>query len=118
LEDIEIAARMLKGKKVAPGVRFYVSPASMTVYRECARAGFVTTLLDAGVQFQNPGCSICDKLVVLNEEVCISSTTRNYRGRMGGPSCSEAQIYLASPATVTAAAIAGKIIDPTELLDG
>ena len=116
-EDIEIAARMLKGKKVASGVRFYVSPASMMVYRQCAQAGLVTTLLEAGVQFQNPGCSICDKLVVLNEEVCISSTTRNYRGRMGGPACSEAQIYLAGPATVTAAAIAGKIIDPRELLD-
>jgi 3-isopropylmalate/(R)-2-methylmalate dehydratase large subunit len=89
----------------------------MTVYRQCAQAGLLTILLEAGVQFQNPGCSICDKLVVLNEEVCISSTTRNYRGRMGGPACSEAQIYLASPATVTAAAIAGKIIDPGELLN-
>jgi len=116
-EDIEIAARMLKGRKVAPGVRFYISPASMTVYRQCAKAGLVTTLLEAGVQFQNPGCAICGHQIALNEEVCITSTTRNYHGRMGGSTCSEAQIYLASPATVTAAAIAGRIIDPREVLN-
>jgi 3-isopropylmalate/(R)-2-methylmalate dehydratase large subunit len=116
-EDIEIAARMLEGRKVAPGVRFYVSPASMTVYKECVNAGLVSTLLEAGVQFMEPGCSICQTPgIVLNEEVCITSTTRNYHGRFGGSTCSEAQIYLGGPATVTAAAIAGEIIDPTELL--
>lgn len=117
-EDIEIAARMLEGRKVARGVRFYISPASMSVYRQCAEAGLVAKLIAAGVQFQNPGCSICAKQIVLNEEVCISSTTRNSRGRMGGPSCSDAQIYLAGPATVTAAAIAGEIADPAEFLNG
>jgi len=116
-EDIEIAARMLKGRRIAAGVRFYVSPASMAVYQQCAEAGLITVLLKAGVQFDHPGCGICTRQVVLNEEVCISSTTRNYRGRMGGAACGDAQIYLASPATVTAAAIAGKIIDPGELLD-
>lgn len=116
-EDIEIAARMLKGRKVAPGVRFYISPASMTVYRQCAEAGIVAELLRAGVQLVNPGCDVCTRQIVLNEEVCISSTTRNYHGRMGGSTCSDAQIYLASPATVTAAAIAGKIIDPREILN-
>lgn len=117
-EDIEIAARMLEGRKVARGVRFYISPASMSVYRQCAEAGLVAKLIAAGVQFQNPGCSICAKQIVLNEEICISSTTRNSRGRMGGPSCSDAQIYLAGPATVTAAAIAGEIADPAEFLNG
>lgn len=116
-EDIEIAARMIKGRKVAPGVRFYVSPASMKVYQECAEAGLVATLLQAGVQVVNPGCGLCSKQPTLNEEVCITATTRNYRGRMGGSTCGEAQIYLASPATVTAAAIAGKIIDPREMLN-
>lgn len=117
-EDIEIAARMLRGRKVAPGVRFYVSPASLPVYQQCVRDGLIADLLDAGVQVENPGCSICQTPgIVLNEEVCISSTTRNYRGRMGGVECSEAQIYLASPATVTAAAIAGEITDPLEFLD-
>lgn len=116
-EDIEIAARMLKGRKVARGVRFYISPASMAVYRQCAQAGLVASLIEAGAQFQNPGCSICGRQIVLNEEVCISTTTRNSRGRMGGPSCSEAKIYLAGPATVTAAAIAGEMTDPREFLD-
>jgi 3-isopropylmalate/(R)-2-methylmalate dehydratase large subunit len=116
-EDIEIAARMLKGRKVAPGVKFYISPASIAVYRQCVEAGLVGDLLEAGVQMENPGCSICQTPgIVLNDEVCISSTTRNYRGRLGGAECSEAQIYLAGPATVTAAAIAGEIIDPKELL--
>jgi 3-isopropylmalate/(R)-2-methylmalate dehydratase large subunit len=117
-EDIEIAARMLRGRKVAPGVKFYVSPASLPVYQQCARDGLIADLLEAGAQVENPGCSICQTPgVVLNEEVCISSTTRNYHGRMGGPECSDAQIYLASPATVTAAAIAGEITDPLEFLD-
>jgi 3-isopropylmalate/(R)-2-methylmalate dehydratase large subunit len=117
-EDIEIAARLLRGRKVAPGVQFYVSPASMSVYQQCAEAGLIGDLLEAGAQVENPGCSICQTPgVVLNEEVCISSTTRNYRGRIGGAECADAQIYLAGPATVAAAAIAGEIIDPTEFLD-
>lgn len=117
-EDIEIAARMLRGRRVAPHVKFYVSPASLAVYRECAKAGIITDLLDAGVQVENPGCSICQSPgIVLNEEVCISSTTRNYHGRFGGATCADAQVYLAGPATVTAAAIAGEIVDPLEYLD-
>lgn len=114
-EDIEIAARMLKGRKIAPGVRFYVSPASREVYRQCADAGLLGTLLDAGVQIQEPGCSICVDILI-NEEVCISSTTRNTHGRFGGSECGDAKIYLAGPATVTAAAIAGHIVDPREVL--
>jgi 3-isopropylmalate/(R)-2-methylmalate dehydratase large subunit len=118
-EDIEVAARMLRGRRVSPDVRFYISPASMSVYRQCLDAGLVSELIDAGVQFLSPGCSICQTPgVVLNEEVCITSTTRNYRGRFGGSTSSEAQIYLASPATVTASAIAGRITDPTEMLRG
>src|SRR6266700_2943700 len=116
-EDIAIAAKLLSGRKVAPGVRFYVSPASQAVYQQCVRAGVIETLLDAGVQVQSPGCGICQSpQIVLNEEVCISTTTRNYRGRFGGSTCSEGQGYLAGPATVAAAAIAGEIVDPSELL--
>jgi 3-isopropylmalate/(R)-2-methylmalate dehydratase large subunit len=114
-EDIEVAARMLKGRKIAPGVRFYVSPASREVYRQCADAGLLGTLLEAGVQIQEPGCSICVDILI-NEEVCISSTTRNTHGRYGGSECGDAQIYLAGPATVAASALAGKIIDPREVL--
>lgn len=117
-EDIEIAARMLAGRKVASHVRFYISPASMSVYKQCVDAGLVSTLLEAGVQFMQPGCSICQTPgVVLNEEVCITATTRNYHGRFGGSTSANAQIYLAGPATVAAAAIAGEIVDPRELLD-
>jgi 3-isopropylmalate/(R)-2-methylmalate dehydratase large subunit len=116
-EDIEIAARILKGRQVAKHVKFYVSPASMSVYKQCVDAGVVSTLLEAGVQFDTPGCTICQSPgVVLNEEVCISSTTRNYRGRFGGSTCSEAQLYLAGPATVAASAVAGEIAYPTEYL--
>jgi 3-isopropylmalate/(R)-2-methylmalate dehydratase large subunit len=116
-EDIAIAARMLKGRKVAPHVRFYISPASMGVYKQCADAGLIGDLIEAGVHFQNPGCAICTSQVVLNEEVCITSTTRNSRGRFGGSTTVDSQAYLAGPATVTAAAIAGRIIDPREVLD-
>jgi 3-isopropylmalate/(R)-2-methylmalate dehydratase large subunit len=117
-EDIEIAARMLRGRKVAPGIRFYVSPASLPVYEQCVRDGLIADLLAAGVQVENPGCSICQSPgIVLNEEICISATTRNSHGRIGGPECADAQIYLASPVTVTAAAIAGEITDPREFLD-
>jgi 3-isopropylmalate/(R)-2-methylmalate dehydratase large subunit len=90
----------------------------MPVYRQCLSAGLISDLLEAGAQVEPPGCSICQTPgIVLNGEVCISSTTRNYRGRMGGVECSEAEIYLASPATVAAAAIAGEITDPVEFLD-
>ena len=116
-EDIEIAARILEGRHVAPHVRFYISPASVSVYRQCVDAGLVSILLEAGVQFDRPGCAICQTPgIVLNEEVCISSTTRNYHGRFGGATCADAQVYLASPATVAASAIAGEIVDPTEYL--
>ena len=116
-EDIEIAARMLKGRKVSPHVRFYISPASMGVYKQCADAGLIGDLIEAGVHFQSPGCAICTSQVVLNEEVCITSTTRNSRGRFGGSTTVDSQAYIAGPATVAAAAIAGEIIDPREILD-
>jgi 3-isopropylmalate/(R)-2-methylmalate dehydratase large subunit len=116
-EDIAVAARMLAGRKVADGVRFYVSPASTGVLRQVAEAGLLPVLLDAGVQVIDPGCAICQSPgIVLNDEVCISATTRNYRGRFGGSECGEGQVYLAGPATVTASAIAGRIVDPTEYL--
>lgn len=116
-EDIEIAARMLAGRHVADGVRFYVSPASVDVLRQVAEAGLLQVLLRAGAQVIDPGCAICQSPgIVLDGEVCISSTTRNYRGRFGGSECGEGQVYLAGPATVTASAIAGRIVDPTEYL--
>jgi 3-isopropylmalate/(R)-2-methylmalate dehydratase large subunit len=117
LEDIAITAEVMRGRHVAPGVRFYVSPASMTIYRQSVEAGHVADLLAAGVQVVDPGCSICQSPgVVLNEETCITSTTRNYHGRFGGSETADAQIYLASPAVVAASAIEGRIADPTPYL--
>lgn len=113
-EDIEIAARLLQGRKVAKGVRFIISPASQAVYLQCLEAGIVQTLVRAGVQFVAPGCSICQPMLgfLSDGEICISSTTRNYRGRKGSL---KAEIYLAGPLTVTAAAVAGEIADPRDV---
>ena len=115
-EDIEIAARMLKGRKVAKGVRFIISPASQPVYLRCLKAGLITQLVESGAQVVTPGCGICQPKVgfLSDGEVCITATTRNYRGRKGSLN---AEIYLGGPLTVTAAAVAGKIVDPREIFD-
>ena len=115
-EDIEIAARVLAGRKVAPGVRFLVSPASQQVYLQCVKAGLVETLLEAGAQIVTPGCGVCQPKVgfLSDGEVCITSTTRNFKGRKGSM---KADIYLAGPLTVAAAALAGRIVDPREVFD-
>lgn len=115
-EDIEIAARVLRGRRIAPNVRFYISPASRAVYKQCLDAGLVTELVEAGVDFLTPGCGICTSQVLLSGETCITSTTRNSRGRFGGPETVGSQAYLAGPATVAAAAIAGQIVDPRRYL--
>lgn len=114
-EDIELAARILKGKKVAPHVRCFIQPASWDVYRQCLAAGFVPDLLDSGAYFLEPGCGCCQPMkgCLSAGEVCITSTTRNYKGRMGDPN---AEIYLGGPATVAASALAGEIISPKEVL--
>lgn len=117
LEDIEIAARVLKGRKVAKGVRFLISPASQQVYLQSVRAGHIETLLEAGAQIVTPGCGVCQPKVgfLSDGEVCITATTRNFRGRKGSM---KAEIYLAGPLSVAAAALAGKIVNPKEVLDG
>jgi homoaconitate hydratase family protein len=116
-EDIEIAARVLKGRKVAKGVRFLVSPASQQVYLQCLKAGLIEQLVESGVQVITPGCGICQPKVgfLSDREVCISATTRNFKGRKGSLL---ADIYLGGPLTVAAAAVAGEIIDPKEVADG
>jgi 3-isopropylmalate/(R)-2-methylmalate dehydratase large subunit len=113
-EDIEIAARMLKGRKVARGVRFVVSPASQQVYLQCLKAGLIEQLVESGAQVVTPGCGVCQPKVafVSAGEVCITATTRNFRGRKGSL---EAELYLGGPLTVTAAAIAGEIVNPKEV---
>lgn len=114
-EDVAIAAQILKRRKVAPGVRLLISPASWQVYKQCADAGLPQVLLEAGAQLLNPGCGVCTKGAYLApNETCITATTRNYQGRMGSP---EASIYLASPATVAWSAVRGKIADPRDVLN-
>ena len=113
IEDLEIAARMLKGKRVHPKVRFYAAAASWEIYKEAMDKGILKTLLDAGVMIGNPACGFCTGIqgVLAGGERCIAATPRNFKGRMGS---NEAEIFLASPATVTASAIKGKIADPRE----
>jgi 3-isopropylmalate/(R)-2-methylmalate dehydratase large subunit len=114
-EDIEIAARVLKGNKVAKGVRFLISPASQRVYLECMKAGLIETLLEAGAQVITPGCGICQPKIgfLSDKEVCITSTTRNFKGRKGSLG---ADIFLAGPLSVAVAAMAGEIRNPKEIL--
>jgi 3-isopropylmalate/(R)-2-methylmalate dehydratase large subunit len=114
LEDLAVAAKILKGCKVHPRTRLLVTPASQQVHLEATAAGYTETLLEAGAHITAPGCGACPggHMGVLGAgEVCISSTNRNFRGRMGSP---EADVYLGSPATVAAAAVAGRIVDPRE----
>ncbi|MFC2072862.1 3-isopropylmalate dehydratase large subunit [Chloroflexota bacterium] len=115
IEDLKTVADIIRGKRVHPGVRFYVAPASWEVYKEAAAQGIIGTLIEAGVMIGNPSCGFCTGYqgVLAAGEKCIAATPRNFKGRMGSP---EAEIYLASPATVTASAIAGRISDPREVI--
>jgi len=115
LEDIAWAAKILKGKKIHKDVRCIVGPASWVVYKAAMQAGYLETLIDAGVIISHPNCGPCTGTfgALAPGEVCITATSRNFKGRMGSP---EANIYLASPATVAASALAGHIIDPREAL--
>jgi len=115
LEDIAWAARILRGKKVHPEVRCIVGPASWDVYKQAMQAGYLETLIDAGVIVCHPHCGPCTGMMgaLAPGEVCITATSRNFKGRMGSP---EASIYLASPATVAASAVVGHIIDPREVM--
>jgi len=115
-DDIELAAKIVKGRQVAAGVRFIVTPASQMVYRDTVASGAIGTLLAAGAMIAPPTCGACGggHMGVLGpDEVCLTSTTRNFKGRMGDPS---SQVYMASPATVAASALTGQITDPREFL--
>lgn len=112
LEDIEIAAKILKGKKVAQNVRLLVTPASQEIYFSALEKGYLQILSKSGAAVCNPTCGPCVGRhggVLAEGEVCISTQNRNFSGRMGSP---KAKIFLASPATVAASSIAGKIVDP------
>jgi homoaconitate hydratase family protein len=116
LEDLRLAARISKGRKVKPDVRAIVVPASQEVYQDALREGLIDILLQAGVLVCNSTCGACigAHMGVISEgETCIASINRNFIGRMGSP---KAKVYLASPATVMASALAGVITDPREVV--
>src|SRR5207237_10359760 len=109
VEDLEAAARVLKGKKVAPGVKFYLGAASKWVQEEAERRGIWQTLLDAGAHPLPAGCGPCIGLgvgLLAEGGVGISATNRNFKGRMGSR---HAQCYLASPEEVAASEVAGYV---------
>jgi len=113
-EDLEMAAAILRGKKVHPETRLIVFPASWEIYLEALREGILETLIEAGAVVCNPGCGPClggHMGLLASGERCIASSNRNFKGRMGSP---EAEVYLGSPATVAASAIAGRIVDPRQ----
>ena len=117
LEDFQVAADILRGKRIASGVRMVVTPASRKVYAQALKAGVIATLVDAGATVTTPGCGACAGMhqgVLAAEEVCIASSSRNFLGRMGHR---DASVYLGSPATVAASALTGRITDPREVLD-
>ncbi len=115
LEDLEAAARILRGRRVAPGTRLIVTPASRRVYREALRRGILEKLHEAGAVITPPGCGACFGAhmgVAGDDEVVVSTSNRNFPGRMGSP---RARVYLASPYTAAAAAATGRITDPRGL---
>jgi 3-isopropylmalate/(R)-2-methylmalate dehydratase large subunit len=116
LADLHMAAEVLRGRKVADGTRFLVAPASTRITGQAAADGTLATLMEAGAILLPSGCGACAGLgagILSEKEVCISSTNRNFQGRMGAAS---AEVYLGSPYSVAAAAVAGRIIDPREVL--
>jgi 3-isopropylmalate/(R)-2-methylmalate dehydratase large subunit len=117
ITDLRMAAEVLKGKRVAPGVRLLIAPASTRTTAEAAADGTLATLTEAGAILLPTGCGACAGYgagVLADKEVCISTTNRNFKGRMGANS---AEVYLGSPYTVAASAVAGKIVDPRDMMN-
>jgi 3-isopropylmalate/(R)-2-methylmalate dehydratase large subunit len=116
LDDIEVATRILKGKKIARNVRLIVSPASEDIYFAALKKGYLQELVKAGATVCNASCGPCigrHEGVLCEGETCVSSQNRNFTGRMGDP---KAEIILVSPATVAASALTGKITDPRDYI--
>lgn len=113
LEDLAIAAKILRGKKIRKDTRLVVVPASKNVLLAAIEQGIMTTLIEAGATFVTPGCAAClgtHEGLITSGETCITSSSRNFPGRMGD---TEGRIFVASPASVAAAALEGRIVDPS-----
>ncbi len=116
LDDLELAAQVVGGRRVARGVRFIVTPASQRVYRDALKSGALGRLVEAGAIIAPPTCGACGgghMGAIGPNEVCITATTRNFKGRMGDPN---SRVFMGSPATVAASALTGHITDPREFL--
>lgn len=112
LDDLAAAAAIVAGRRIAPSVRLTVTPGSQHIYREATRRGYVETLVDAGAVVTPSSCGMCAGLTMgalSAGETCLTSSTRNFKGRMGS---TEARIFMGSSATVAASALAGEIVDP------
>lgn len=117
LEDLEAAAEILRGRRVHPRTRLLVIPASQQILLEAIRLGYIPTLIEAGAMINPPGCGPCVGVhqgILAAGETCISSTNRNFIGRMGSK---DSAVYLASPAVVAASAVAGEIVHPEEIVE-
>ena len=115
MEDMEAAYKVLNGKQVAPGVRCIIIPATMQIYRDCVEKGYVTAFIDAGAVVSTPTCGPClggYMGILAAGERCIATTNRNFVGRMGHV---DSEVYLASPLTAAASAVAGYITEPVEV---
>lgn len=116
LSDLKVAAQILKGKKIAEGIKFIIAPASREILRQAMKSGLIDIFVNSGAVIVAPGCGPCVGThcgVLADAEVAISTANRNFKGRMGNPA---AFIYLASPATVAASALKGYISDPRNYL--
>jgi len=112
LDDLAVAASIISGRKIAAGVRMLVFPASWRIYEEALRRGFIADFVGAGAVVMNPGCGCClgvHQGALGDGEVALSTTNRNFKGRMGNPN---AEVYLCSPAVAAASALTGMITDP------